>query len=639
MAAMGMRIMKIGAKYAGFMAVLFACFALFTGLINGGWGIPRFPNSSSLIDEITDTEAYLGELPVRGDKLADDGQARWRPLRDVLDSEEAGRYAGVYWIRSSSPGSGKTSPNLWARGINRYEVFVDRQSVLRFNMDDPRSRINTNYQFDLVPIRPDSELHVRIVNDTPGIRLFSSSLLIANAEDAFSHILRQNAVRIVLGVVSLFLAAISLFGFASDRRQYLYLAFALMNLGQGIGCLIRSEALDYYFEASAASYFYPLALPFIMLAYIVFLEMLFGRGYLALTRWARRLLLVYFLGCAAAAWLDQSFYAWMTGTTYQGLLVIVLIAVSFSIVRSNRYMTDSKMEWVLFGNGIMLLQWVQKSLLNEFPSLQVWIYEHWPLYSFYWKVDMVYVSGFIFMLCVGRVLALHAGEIQRQSHAYAKQLKAQNERLQELDQLKDGIQQERDNLAHEIHDILGHKLTGAAYQLEAAKRLLHKDANQAQAKVESALESVRKGLTDVRSAVRLMRNDFSQTDLVGSLNELMDETERMAGVSVERSLQPLPPLDAIHKKIIYHALQEGLTNGIKHGGGRRFRFSLKMDGPTLEFMLYNDGAPAIAVPYGFGLSAMNDRIRQLGGTVELSTADGSGTGALLVIRIPLKQPA
>nr|WP_306812747.1 ATP-binding protein [Paenibacillus soyae] len=198
------------------------------------------------------------------------------------------------------------------------------------------------------------------------------------------------------------------------------------------------------------------------------------------------------------------------------------------------------------------------------------------------------------------------------------------------------IWEERNRIAHEIHDILGHKLTGAAMQLEAAKRLMLIDPDSAQSKLDAALESVRKGLEDVRVAVRMMKENSPKDDLAESLNELMNETEHMTGITVRRSISgDIPVLDALMKKSVFHALQEGLTNGIKHGGSKQFDFALYMDEDVLLFALHNDGLPYTAAPYGFGLSAMKDKIKHLGGTIELAVSDILG-GSVLRIEIPMR---
>src|SRR5690606_12710879 len=84
---------------------------------------------------------------------------------------------------------------------------------------------------------------------------------------------------------------------------------------------------------------------------------------------------------------------------------------------------------------------------------------------------------------------------------------------------------------------------------------------------------------------------------------------------------PLPDLDPIIKKTLYLALQEGLTNGIRHGKASRFEFSLKLVGDTIRFQLANNGEKYINQQFGFGLKTMRERIERLNGTMHLASQD------------------
>ncbi|MBB3110285.1 signal transduction histidine kinase [Paenibacillus phyllosphaerae] len=661
MSSSGRQLMKLLFKYACFSAIIIACFVSLTALINDGLRIPNFPTAYSSLEPELRSEIYLGEIPVSSGHVQDSTIA-WRSLTSVLGTEEAARFAGEYWVKLRPHQLKLREPSLWIRGLQHYEVYVNDERVQSFNMR-MNPYVKTDNHFRLQPVPAEGETYIRIIQPEPGIELYEATVMMTSAEKAYSHIFRQNAVKMMLGIIFVFIGLVALFAYAANRRQLYYLFFSLMALGQGLGCVLNSEALDYFVDTSTANYFYPLVLPLSMLAYIAFLEQLYpavGRGSI---RFCRRIVLVYYIGCAMVAWIDQPLFLALTGQPFHLMLASILLVISVSLVRNSGFQVDGKIEWVLFGNAIMVFLWLHKWMFAQFPSVYVWMYDHWPLYTFYWATDIVYVAGFVFVLCMGMVLASHFREIHHQAQTFAAELSHLNQSLEEqvrertavleethaqleasmketFEALNEvAIWEERNRISHEIHDILGHKLTGAAIQLEAAKRLMPKDPEQAQNKLDAALESVRKGLVDVRAAVRMMKDDFSRANLPDTLNELMDETEQMTGITITRDIRPLPELDAKHKKIIYHALQEGLTNGIKHGRCHRFDFKLYTDGDMIAFLLHNDGTPFAAVPDGFGLSTMRERIRLLGGSVEMSRAHGDPAGALLNIRIPLQEPA
>ncbi|WP_219638275.1 ATP-binding protein [Cohnella sp. CFH 77786] len=193
--------------------------------------------------------------------------------------------------------------------------------------------------------------------------------------------------------------------------------------------------------------------------------------------------------------------------------------------------------------------------------------------------------------------------------------------------------EERNRIAHEIHDTVGHALTATIFQLEATKKLLEKDRELALEKLASAQTLIRNGLQQVRTAVRVVKEDSAKSDLNESLVQLITETENAAGVEIGYSIPPLSGLSPLQKKVVYHALQEGLTNGLRHGGGTKFRFELEVKEGWLQFTLKNNGQPFHDSRFGFGLTAMKERVVTLGGT--LAVEESADWGCVLTLRLPV----
>ncbi|MNI87238.1 Sensor protein VraS [compost metagenome] len=88
----------------------------------------------------------------------------------------------------------------------------------------------------------------------------------------------------------------------------------------------------------------------------------------------------------------------------------------------------------------------------------------------------------------------------------------------------------------------------------------------------------------------------------------------------------------MHKKVIYHALQEGLTNGIRHGHGSEFSFSLRDEGSSVQFRLADNGTGSSHIEMGFGLKMMRERVKQLKGTLNIDSEPDKG--CLLRMNLP-----
>ena len=200
--------------------------------------------------------------------------------------------------------------------------------------------------------------------------------------------------------------------------------------------------------------------------------------------------------------------------------------------------------------------------------------------------------------------------------------------------------EERNRIAREIHDTIGHTLTGVLMQIEAAKRLAVKDRRLAQTKMEAALKSVRRGLDEVRRSVHLLHEGDTVPDnerLVGLLKAIMETT----GVTITYCLAPDIKLNPIQRHVIYRALQEGITNGIRHGNSQSFDLKVSIDEidnkQQVRFILRDNGCGSSEVKFGFGLNSMLHRVQELGGSLQVDTKPGDGFTLTLAFPLSTSQ--
>jgi len=196
------------------------------------------------------------------------------------------------------------------------------------------------------------------------------------------------------------------------------------------------------------------------------------------------------------------------------------------------------------------------------------------------------------------------------------------------------ILEERNRIAGDIHDVVGHTLTTAIVQLEGAKLLLAKQDGRGFDKLLLAQELIRKGLEEIRESVRQINPSGDEYDLAIECITLLEGTAQAVGAEIIYDISPIPQLLLQQKKTIFHALKEGLTNGLRHGAGDRFRFTLAWRNGEIHFSLWNNGKNYEAERAGTGLRMMSQRVRQFGGTVSLATPDEGG--CLLSITLPVQ---
>ncbi|MFD9406445.1 sensor histidine kinase [Streptomyces sp. NPDC059989] len=222
----------------------------------------------------------------------------------------------------------------------------------------------------------------------------------------------------------------------------------------------------------------------------------------------------------------------------------------------------------------------------------------------------------------------HALDELRDSHA---QLTAYAARVAHLSTVR-----ERNRLAREFHDGLGHHLTAIAIQLEKASAFQATDAAVAGRAVADARRSANRALDEVRQSVRAMRDEEEPFSLSTALADLVHQgaggppsvTLNLSGDEHGYRAEALTAL--------YRAAQEGLTNVRRHADATRVELSAAYGEREARLVVADDGrgfpAGSPAHRAGFGLRAMHERLALLGGRVEVDAEPGRGT--VVTVTVP-----
>jgi signal transduction histidine kinase len=194
--------------------------------------------------------------------------------------------------------------------------------------------------------------------------------------------------------------------------------------------------------------------------------------------------------------------------------------------------------------------------------------------------------------------------------------------------------QERNRLAREIHDSLGHYLTIVNVQIEAAKAVLESDPDRALDAMNKAQELAQKGLTRVRESVAALRESpVSNRPLVEAIASLVQETGS-SGIVTKLKVAGEP--QALEDKIalaLYRAAQEALTNVRKHARASRVDVLLDFRPAEVRLEVKDNGVGAADTTGGFGLLGVRERMQLLGGGLEINT--GAGKGFCLTASVPV----
>jgi signal transduction histidine kinase len=204
-----------------------------------------------------------------------------------------------------------------------------------------------------------------------------------------------------------------------------------------------------------------------------------------------------------------------------------------------------------------------------------------------------------------------------EAHEQLRDYAAQAERLATV--------QERNRVARDIHDGLGHSLTVVQMQVKAARAVLPTDSAKADAVLEKAQQQAEAALAEVRHSVHALREPRSIPPLPEALQALAEETSAAgvpARLTVSGAERPLPDET---REALYRAVQEGLTNVRKHARATSADVVLDFSDTAVRVEVRDDGTGSTdGGSPGFGLLGLRERAAHLGGRLDVESAEGRG---------------
>lgn len=237
------------------------------------------------------------------------------------------------------------------------------------------------------------------------------------------------------------------------------------------------------------------------------------------------------------------------------------------------------------------------------------------------------------------LLLINALLAERQSR---EKLTLANEQLQQYAlRLKDQVTlQERNRIARDIHDSLGHSLTALNIQLEGALKLWQSNPQKAQTFLTEAKRLGSTALHDVRESVSTLRSDPLQgRTLEEAIANLVEDTFRATGVLPEYSINLWSPLSIEVSTAVYRIVQEGLTNVSKHAAATKVQIDLSATATDISLVIQDNGR-GFRVDQntaGFGLQGMRERSIALGGNLDIDSEPSAGcriTAHFPLMRLP-----
>jgi two-component system sensor histidine kinase DesK len=208
-----------------------------------------------------------------------------------------------------------------------------------------------------------------------------------------------------------------------------------------------------------------------------------------------------------------------------------------------------------------------------------------------------------------------------------RRLRKANEEIEHLAKVA-----ERERIARDLHDVLGHTLSVITLKSELAGKLIDRDPERAGREIREVEQISRQALSDVRDAIRGYRSQGLAAELAQAKSTL--ET---AGLTVQCDAATTVKLPAMQESVLSLAVREAVTNVVRHAQAHTCRMRLEQENGSCRLEIHDDGLGGGSAfnSEGNGLRGMRERVEMLGGTLLRSTE----AGTTLTITLPLKEVA
>ena len=193
---------------------------------------------------------------------------------------------------------------------------------------------------------------------------------------------------------------------------------------------------------------------------------------------------------------------------------------------------------------------------------------------------------------------------------------------------------ERNRLAREIHDTLGHALTGIAAGIDACLAIIDISPETTKQQLNRISEVARQGLKDVRRSVNKLRPDaLERLNLADALTQMIDDITAVTKTEIDMDVQTdRLKFSADEEDTIYRVVQESITNSVRHGHAAKVHVTISRQDEWLTIKISDNGTGCEKPTPGFGLKHMQERVALLNGTVDYDGSDGFTVTARLPIR-------
>ena len=324
-------------------------------------------------------------------------------------------------------------------------------------------------------------------------------------------------------------------------------------------------------------------------------------------------------------------------SSYNGMILLVLLDIFYSY--TDFYVLQQRRYWLAFiilsFGALLISNYDILSLIINMPSLDTYL-DFFPastrLLTLFVKNLLSSLNSVVFIISLITYIMYSVSE----NHKIEEELRMAAQANTELNNYlavteKIVEDRERKRIAREIHDTLGHALTGISAGIDAVIVLIDFDQERAKGQLKAMSAIVRDSIRDVRRSLEKLRpGALEGRTLRDGLEKMTSDYQKLSKLKIDFSYDwGDVDLDMTKEDIIFRVIQESITNSLRHGHASQV--SIRMVSDTYyHLIIQDDGIGFEDMQLGYGLTQLRERLAIVGGKANFYSDKGFKT----VVSIP-----
>lgn len=313
--------------------------------------------------------------------------------------------------------------------------------------------------------------------------------------------------------------------------------------------------------------------------------------------------------------------------SYNGIILVILA----DILSNSKSIKHGLVSCMMYGFLFIVTNFELLSIFIALPSLETYI-SYLPTAQItiilFFKNLLVIFNVVLFILFLITYLFVQEKEKEDISEEleYVSQVNEQLKNYAALTE-KIGEDKERKRISREIHDTLGHALTGILAGVDACRVLIDIDREKTKQQLAIVSDVVRQGIKDVRGSLNKLRPGvLEETSLKVALEKMLKEYEDVSKLKIEFYYEwDKADLEKTKEDIVFRIIQESITNALRHGKATEVEINMFNDDYKYMIIIQDNGVGCDNIQYGYGLKQMQERVAILDGKISFIGENGFRT--------------